>query len=70
MRGLSVYPKTPQAFGLRWLLKKFRIYPNAYYNYLKNRKTAYHRNKAMIKASIRDIYYSHGGVYHAGISSS
>ena len=57
-------------FGLRWLLKKFRIYPNAYYNYLKNRKTAYHRNKAMIKASIRDIYHSHGGVYHTGISSS
>ena len=27
---------------------------------LKNRKTAYHRNKAMIKASIRDIYHSHG----------
>ena len=37
---------------------------------LKNRKTVYHRNKAMIKASICDIYHSHGGVYHAGISSS
>ena len=37
---------------------------------LKNRKAAYHRNKAMIKASIRDSYHSHGGVYHAGISSS
>ena len=29
---------------------------------MKNRKAAYHRNKAMIKASIRDIYHSHGGV--------
>ena len=27
-------------FGLRWLLKKFSIYPNAYYNYLKKPKNS------------------------------
>ena len=41
---------------------KFSICPNAYYNYLKNRKAVYHQKKTDIKASIRDIYHSHGGV--------
>ncbi len=27
-----------QEFGLRWLLKKLHIHPNAYYNYLRNGK--------------------------------
>lgn len=27
--------------GLRWLLRKFQISPNAYYNYLKQRKATY-----------------------------
>ena len=49
-------------FGLRWLLRKFNICPNAYYNYLKNRKADYHRRKDEIKSSIREIYHSHGGV--------
>ena len=47
---------------LRWLLRKFNICPNAYYNYLKNRKADYHRQKDEIKDSIRKIYHSHGGV--------
>ena len=41
---------------------KFNIYPNAYYNYLKNRKAGYHQYKADVKASVREIYHSHGGV--------
>ena len=49
-------------FGLRWLLRKFNICPNAYYNYLKNRKADYHQQKDEIKNSIREIYHSHGGV--------
>ena len=49
-------------FRLRWLLRKFNIYPNAYYNYLKNRKADYHQYKADVKASIREIYHSHGCV--------
>ena len=54
--------KYSDEFGVRWLLKKFNIYPNAYYNYLKNRKADYHRRKNEIKTTIRDIYHSHGGV--------
>ena len=49
-------------FGLRWLLRKFNICPNAYYNYLKNRKADYHQQKEEIKNCILDIYHSHGGV--------
>ena len=32
-------------FGTRWLLKKFHIYPNAYYNYRKNKKDSYKKTK-------------------------
>ena len=49
-------------FGLRWLIRKFNICSNAYYNYLKNRKADYYRRKNEIKNSIREIYHSHGGV--------
>ena len=47
---------------MRWLLRKFGICPNAYYNFLKNRKSEYKQRKENIKASISDIYHSHGGV--------
>ena len=43
-------------------MKKFNIFPNAYYNYLKNRKADYHRRKDDIKSSIKEIYHSHNGV--------
>lgn len=33
--------KYSEKFGLRWLLRKFDIYPNSYYNFLKNRKERY-----------------------------
>ena len=32
--GLSFHSK----IEIRWLLRRLNIYPNAYYNYLKNRK--------------------------------
>lgn len=54
--------KYNKKFGLRWILRKFNICPNTYYNYLKNRKADYHRHKDEIKTSIREIYHSHGGV--------
>ena len=38
------------------------ICPNAYCNYLKNRKADYLHQKDKIKNSIREIYHSHGGV--------
>ena len=46
----------------RWLLRKFKICPNAYYNYLKNRKADYRQRKNEIKNTIREIYHSHGGI--------
>ena len=47
---------------MRWLLRKFNICPNAYYNFLKNRKADYQRRKGEIKSAISDIYHSHNGV--------
>lgn len=49
-------------FGLRWLLRKFRIYPNAYYNYLKNRKAEYIKEKERIYEAIKSIYYNNGRI--------
>ena len=49
-------------FGVRWLLRKFNIAPNAYYNFLKNRKAEYNLKKKTVKQEITDIYHSHGGV--------
>lgn len=62
LRKNTAYPKQAFLFGLRWLLRKFNICANAYYNYLKNRKADYHQKKDEIKNSIREIYHSHGGV--------
>lgn len=44
------------------MLRRFNICPNAYYNFLKNRKAKYHQKKAIIKKEIMGIYHSHGGV--------
>lgn len=44
------------------MLKKCNIYPNAYYNFLKNRKDQYHSEKKRILAQIEEIYHSHNGI--------
>ena len=49
-------------FGLRWLLGEFGIYPNAYYNYLKNRKDEYRKEKDKICEAIKSIYYNNGRI--------
>ncbi|WP_110943159.1 IS3 family transposase [Inediibacterium massiliense] len=48
-------------FGLRWLLSKFKLSPNAYYNYLKKRKQKYFKHKAQLKELIETIYHSKNG---------
>ena len=48
--------------GLRWLLRRLGIYPNAYYNYLKNRKAKYRQNKAKLLAIITEIYHERNGI--------
>lgn len=49
-------------FGLRWLLRRLGLCPNAYYNYLKHRKADYLARKAEVHAQIREIYHLHNGV--------
>ena len=49
-------------FGVRWLLNRLDIYPNAYYNYRKHRKADYYAHKEKVKAQIREIYHEHRGV--------
>lgn len=49
-------------FGVRWLLRRLNIYPNAYYNYLKNRKKESIEKKENIKNIIKDIYHSNNGI--------
>ena len=49
-------------FGTRWLLRHLKIYPNAYYSFLKNRKEAYNTRKQYIFSQIQDIYHTHNGI--------
>jgi putative transposase len=49
-------------FGVRWLLQRLHIYPNAYYNFLKNKKAAYHARKEKILTEISHLYHAHNGV--------
>ena len=49
-------------FGVRWLLRRFSLSTNAYYNYLKNRKAEYRKNKASVQRRIVEIYHKNDGV--------
>ncbi len=49
-------------FGIRWLLRRTGICPNAYYNYRKHRKADYYAKKKEVHGQIREIYHSHNGV--------
>lgn len=44
------------------MLNRCNVYPNAYYNFLKNRKAKYHLEKQHILAQIEEIYHSHNGI--------
>jgi transposase InsO family protein len=48
-------------FGVRWLLRQFRMYPNAYYNYRKHRKQVYQERKQVIDKQIVSIFHEYGG---------
>ena len=43
-------------------MRRLHIYPNAYYNFLKNKKAAYHARKEKILIEIGHIYHAHNGV--------
>lgn len=48
-------------FGLRWLFQRFNISPNAYYNFLKDRKSNYRTRKQKIHDEINKIYHETEG---------
>lgn len=50
------------AFGKRSLFRKFNISPNAYYNFLKDRKMGYCEQKAYVQRKIVEIYHVANGV--------
>lgn len=45
-------------FGLRWLCRQFGISINGYYNYLKDNKSDYHKQREVIYERIKYIYYN------------
>ncbi len=47
---------------MRWLLRRLGLYPNAYYNYRKDRKRDYYAQKAQVHKQIQKIYHSHNGI--------
>lgn len=46
-----------QEFGVRWLCRKFKIYPSSYYNYI-HHKSNYYKEKKEIFELIKYIYYN------------
>jgi len=49
-------------FGLRWLLNRIGIYPNAYYNYQKHNKAEYEASKASVCNEIANIFHELKGI--------
>lgn len=49
-------------FGLRWLFRRFKISPNGYYNFLKQRKFNYDAKKQAIYDEIKKVYHNCNGV--------
>ena len=57
-----------EIFGLRWLIRKFKISMNSYYNYLKKRKETYSLKVKAIKEEIKSIYYNNSRILgHRGM---
>lgn len=49
-------------FGIRWLLRKMNICPNAYYHYLKNIQVKKRALKKQICEEIKRLYHETGGI--------
>ena len=47
--------------GLRWLLKRFGVFSNDYYNYLKDRKVAYRKRKERLLNCTTETYHERKG---------
>lgn len=46
---------------MRWLLRRFGISPNAYYNYLKQRRKPLYARKHLVQNQIKEIFHSESG---------
>src|SRR5665647_300724 len=51
-----------EIFGLRWLLRKFNLCPNAYYNFLKARRSVSQSSKQLACKEIESIYHKTMGI--------
>lgn len=51
-----------EEYGLRWLCNKLNISTYAYYNYLKDNKHDYRKNKELALNTIKDIYYNNNRI--------
>ena len=54
--------KHEDEFGIRWMLRSMGICPNAFYNYLEEKKSEYLATKADIHRKIKTIYHETGGI--------
>ena len=50
LKAYCFIDKYHKEFGIRWLLRRIGIYPNAYYNYRKHRKENYNTQKEVTDA--------------------
>ena len=62
MTAYRFIDKYQKLFGLRWLLRRLNICPNAYYNYKKHRKEKYESWRQNVKDKILQIYHQHKGI--------
>jgi len=53
--------KHQSKFGVRWLLRRLGLSPNAYYNYRKGRKSGYYVHKQEVLRTIERIYHDTEG---------
>ena len=51
-----------EMFGVRWLLRKFSLCPNAYYNFLKARRSGALHSKQIACNEIKSIYHETNGI--------
>ena len=62
LKAYRFIEKQYPVFGPRWLLRRCKIWPNAYYNYRRQRKSAYHTKKSAMLCHVESIYHEHHGV--------
>lgn len=54
--------KHQQKFGVRWLLRRMRLVPNGYYQFVKNKTRSFVKKRRSIQKTIVEIYHENRGV--------